>query len=71
MGISVRSRNGELYAVEDFERSVEAVSYDDQEIAIADLLRGTPDLNVQVGDEAARATCAMDEGFAGLGGRGL
>ncbi len=65
VGISVRSRNGELYAVEDFERSVEAVSYDDQEIAIADLMRGTPDLNIQVGDEAARATCAMDEGFAG------
>ena len=65
VGISVRSRNGELYAVEDFDRSVEAVSYDDQEIAIADLLRGTPGLSVQVGDEAARATCTMDDGYAG------
>lgn len=65
VGISVRSRQGELYAVEDFDRSVEAVSYDDQEIAIADLLRATPELSIQVGDEAARATCAMDEGYAG------
>ena len=66
VGISVRSRNGELYAVEDFDRGVESVSYDDQEIAIADLLRGTPNLLVQVGDEAARATCTMEEGYAGL-----
>ena len=65
VGISVRSRNGQLYAVEDFDRSVDAMSYDDQEIAIADLLRTTPALNIQVGDETARATCAMDEGYAG------
>ena len=65
VAISVRSRNGELYAVEDFARSVEAVSFDDQEMAIADLLRTTPELNIQVGDEAARATCAMEEGYAG------
>ena len=65
VGISVRSRNGELYAVEDFDRDVESVSYDDQEIAIADLLRTTPELNVEVGVEAARATCMMEEGYAG------
>ena len=65
VGISVRERGGELYAVEDFDRDVEAVSYDDQEMAIAELLRGTPNLNVEVGDGAARATCTMEEGYAG------
>ncbi len=65
VGISVRSRRGELYAVEDFDRSVEALSYDEQETAVAELLRATADLQVQVGDEAARATCGMEEGYAG------
>ncbi len=65
VGISVRSRNGELYAVEDFDRDVESLSYDEQEIAIAELLRTTPNLQIQVGDEEARSTCAMSEGYAG------
>ena len=65
VAISVRSRKGELYAVEAFDRDVESLSYEDQEIAVADLLRTTPNLNIQVADEEARTTCAMDEGYAG------
>lgn len=65
IAISVRSRNGELYAVEDFDRSVDSMSFDEQEIAIAELLRATPNLQIQVGDEEARNTCAMEEGYAG------
>jgi len=67
-GISVMVRNGELYAVEDFARTVRAVSLDQQESAIASLL--ARQASISIGDQpevvsAARKTCSMSTGYAG------
>jgi hypothetical protein len=64
-GISVERRDGELYAVEDFDRSVESLSLSQQESAIAELveIEGRLQLLPNVAD--ARRTCAMPTGFAG------
>ena len=66
-GIRVIARNGELYAVEDFARTVPSVSLDEQEFAIRALiaqlgqiaLANTPDAT-----SAARQTCSMASGYA-------
>jgi uncharacterized protein YkwD len=66
-GIRVVARNGELYAVEDFARTVPSVSLDEQEFAIRALiaqlgqiaLANTPDAT-----SAARQTCSMASGYA-------
>ena len=68
VGIRVIARNGELYAVEDFARTVPSASIEEQEFAIRALiahmgkiaLASTPD-----DTSAARHTCAMNTGFAG------
>jgi uncharacterized protein YkwD len=68
VGIRVIARNGELYAVEDFARTVPSASIEEQEFAIRALiahmgkiaLASTPD-----DISAARHTCAMTTGFAG------
>jgi hypothetical protein len=65
IAISVLVRDGQLYAVEDFDRVVATKSYDEQEIAIAELLAGTAPLAIRTGLEDARATCSMDTGYAG------
>ncbi|MGI4828798.1 MAG: CAP domain-containing protein, partial [Janthinobacterium lividum] len=69
IGIGVLVRDGEVYAVEDFDRGVAALSFEEQENAIATLLSPSSNLQVQVqvqvADEAARRTCAMNSGFAG------
>jgi hypothetical protein len=67
-GISVIARGGQLYAVEDFAKTVRTVSLEEQESAIAALLAQhggmaldrTPDTV-----SAARQTCAMTTGYAG------
>jgi hypothetical protein len=66
IGISVLSRNGQLYAVEDFDRGVATMSFDEQESAVASLLaQENPGLGIHVGREEARATCDLDSGYAG------
>ena len=65
VGISVLSRRGELYAVEDFEREVAVLSFEEQENAVADLLAATGGLTVQVAETAARETCSLETGYAG------
>lgn len=65
VGISVLRRNGQLYAVEDFDRSVQALSLSQQETAVAELLRVEAPLSLQAGVDEARRTCKMDTGFAG------
>ena len=65
VGISVERRDGQLYAVEDFDRSVQALSYSQQESEIAELLRTEARLQLLPDAEDARRTCAMDTGFAG------
>lgn len=67
-GISVISRGGEFYAVEDFARTVPAVSIEDQEFAIASLV--TADGRISLARDAdklaaARQTCTMSTGYAG------
>jgi hypothetical protein len=67
-GISVVARNGELYAVEDFARTVRAVRLNQQESAIASLVARQS--SISIGDRpelvsAARQTCAMSTGYAG------
>jgi uncharacterized protein YkwD len=67
-GISVVERGGEFYAVEDFARTVRAVSLEDQESAIAALLAqrsGIALANDPARVSAARKTCSMSSGWAG------
>ena len=65
VAISVLVRDGQLYAVEDFDRGVAAVSFDDQEAAIASLLSATAPLEIRMGSDDARQTCEMETGYAG------
>jgi uncharacterized protein YkwD len=65
VGISVERRDGQLYAVEDFDRSVEALSLPEQESAVAELLRTEARLELLPNVDDARRTCAMSTGFAG------
>jgi uncharacterized protein YkwD len=67
-GISVVERNGELYAVEDFARTVRSMSLERQESAIG-LRVLQPGRITLVNDAAsvaaARATCATSTGYVG------
>ncbi len=65
VAISVLRRDGQLYAVEDFERNVSPMSFDQQETAVASLVSAVAPLDVQVGSDDARQTCATDTGYAG------
>jgi hypothetical protein len=67
-GISVISRNGELYAVEDFARSVPSLGLEQQESAIGALIArpGRIALVTTPSDiSSARQTCAMSTGYSG------
>lgn len=65
VGISVMRRGQQLYAVEDFDRAVEGLSLEQQESAIAELLRTEARVYLLPNVEDARRTCAMDSGYAG------
>lgn len=64
VGISVLQRKGELYAVEDFDRSVERLTLDEQEQEVAELLQRTAPVQVATSEEA-RQTCSMESGYVG------
>jgi hypothetical protein len=67
VGISVIPRNGELYAVEDFARTVRDVSLGEQEAAIARLLAEYGKIEITSDPDriaAARKDCAMSTGDA-------
>jgi hypothetical protein len=67
-GISVVARGNELFAVEDFAKTVRSASLEQQESAIAALIAqpGRLDLDLSpITTSAARQTCAMDTGYAG------
>jgi uncharacterized protein YkwD len=67
-GISVIARGGELYAVEDFAKTVRAASLEQQESAIAALVARSGGMAVDQSPNtltAARQTCAMSTGYAG------
>jgi len=65
VAIRVLSRNGQLYAVEDFDRTVQDLSFDAQEHAVDALLKATSSLNVLPSTPDARRTCSMETGYAG------
>lgn len=65
VAIGVLERGGQLFAVEDFDRGVAAVSLTEQERAVASLLTEVAPLTVGIAAQTARATCAMETGFAG------
>jgi hypothetical protein len=65
VGIRVLSRNGQLYAVEDFSRAVVALTLGQQENAVASLLESQATVKAVPSAPDARRTCAMDTGYAG------
>jgi hypothetical protein len=68
VGISVVNRAGELYAVEDFAKTVRAVSLDEQESTIAARIADRGRIALARDPEAvsaARETCTMSSGYAG------
>ncbi len=64
IGISVIQDRGQLYAVEDFARTVEQVPLARQEMAVGELI-GARGVTVAPTSAAARETCAMSTGYAG------
>jgi hypothetical protein len=67
-GISVVTRGRELYAVEDFAKTVRSVSLKGQESAIASLVARQGRITVASDSDSistARETCATDTGYAG------
>ena len=64
IGIAVIQDGGQLYAVEDFARTVASVSLDQQESTVAGLIEATG-VSVAPTTPAARQTCAMTTGYAG------
>jgi hypothetical protein len=65
VAIRVVSRDGELYAVEDFDRSVMKLSLEQQESAVEQRLHAIASVSIVPSAENARKTCAMDAGYAG------
>lgn len=65
VGISVMQRDGQLYAVEDFDHSVQSLSFNEQERAVAEMLRTQARLSLLSNVDDARRTCAMETGFSG------
>jgi hypothetical protein len=69
VGIAVVSRGGQFYAVEDFASTVESMSFNQQESAVARLLAqsgltiGPTNRTATLQD--ARRTCGMETGYAG------
>jgi len=65
VGISVINRDGQLYAVQDFDRTVAVLSFAQQESAVSSLLLSTAPLELLPASNDVRRTCTMDTGYAG------
>jgi hypothetical protein len=65
IAISVLRRNGQLYAVQDFDRSVLQLSVDDQESQVARLVESVAPLEILPASYEARRTCSMESGYTG------
>jgi hypothetical protein len=65
IGISVLQRNGQLYAVQDFGRTVEDLSLDVQEQTLAQLIASAGPVHIGPSLDDARRTCALNAGFIG------
>lgn len=64
VGISVIMRDGQLYAVQDFERSVAELSFTEQENAVSALVTAAAPMEL-LDSPDARRTCEMGTGYAG------
>lgn len=66
IGIGVVRRGGELYAVDDFDRSVQTLTSAEEEAAVVQLLKNdAPSITILPTTQDARRTCAMQTGYAG------
>jgi hypothetical protein len=65
IGIRVVDREGLLYAVEDFDRSVMDLSLEQQENAVGQLLQSRSAVEIVPTSDNARRTCAMGSGYVG------
>ncbi|MFC6647495.1 CAP domain-containing protein [Granulicella cerasi] len=66
VAIRVLARDGELYAVEDFDRSVAGLSLDEQEQQVGALVHHwAPGMLMADDATDARATCARESGYVG------
>jgi hypothetical protein len=65
VGISVLRRDGQLYAVQDFERTVAALSLDAQEQTVAQMVAAVGSIAILPTTEDARRTCELSTGWAG------
>jgi Cysteine-rich secretory protein family len=64
IGIAIVTRNNQLYAVEDFARTVQILTLNQQERTVASVLKQTG-VRVAETTEDARQTCTMSTGYAG------
>ncbi len=65
VGISVLRRDGQLYAVQDFGRTVAALSFTEQEMKVSSLLLSAAPLELLPTSDDVRRTCSMETGYAG------
>jgi len=65
VGISVMRRDGQLYAVQDFGRTVATLSFAQQEDKVGSLMLSIASLQLLPTSDDVRRTCSMDTGFAG------
>jgi hypothetical protein len=65
VGIRVVRRDGQLYAVQDFSRTVDTLTIEEQERTVASLVQAEAEIPVRTASEEARRTCEMPSGYAG------
>jgi hypothetical protein len=65
VGIRVVRRDGQLYAVQDFAHTVDALTLEEQEHTVASLVQAETEIPVRTATDDARRTCAMSTGYAG------
>ena len=65
VGISVLSRDGQLYAVQDFGRTVAALSLAEQESRVGSLVTSAAAVELLPSSDDVRRTCGMETGYAG------
>jgi len=65
VGISVLRRGGQLYAVQDFDRTVVMLSLEEQERTVEQQLMAAGAVGILRETEDARRTCALSTGYAG------
>ena len=65
VGISVIRRDGQLYAAQDFDRSVATLSLAQQESTVGALVEAAAPVELLDASDDGHRTCSMDTGYAG------